>query len=282
MTRVGNWGRWGPADERGAINLLGPAEVRAATGLVRDGVVVPLAQPINRQTPMPSHRIAPAHFMDRDGADATRSAPFGFADDTLMLATHTGTHLDALAHVWSEDTLYNGFPSGSITSRGARHCGIDRVPPLVGRGVLLDLAATLGQLPAGREITAAELERAATDAGVELQPGDLVLLRTGWWPRAGGTATYFDGEPGPGPAAAAWLAAADIAVVGADNYAVEALPAEQFPVHRLLLRDHGVPILEGLDLEALAATGRTAFLLVISPLPLVGATASPVNPVAVL
>lgn len=277
-----NWGRWGPDDERGAANLLGPAEVRAAAGLVREGLVVPLAQPISRRTPTPLHRHRPALFMDRDGGDTEASAPFGFADDTLMLAAHTGTHVDALAHVWADGALYNGFPSSSVTSRGARHCGIDRLPPLAGRGVLLDLEAELGALPAGREITAEDLERTAGAAGVTLRPGDLVLLRTGWWSRAGSTDGYFDGEPGPAAQGAAWLADADVSLVGADNYALEMQPAEHFPAHRVLLRDHGVPILEGLALDALAAAGRATFLLVVSPLPFVGATASPVNPVALL
>lgn len=279
---TGNWGRWGSDDERGAANLLGPKQVCDAAGLVRDGRVIPLGQPLSRHTPTPAHRHPPAHFMDRDGGDSPPGALFGYADDTLLMAAHSGTHLDSLAHVWSEDQLYNGFPASAVTSRGVRHCGIDQLGPLVGRGVLLDVAAALGDLPAGREITRDELAETADRAGVTLAPGDLVLLRTRWWPRAGETPDYFDGEPGPGPEAAAWLADADIALVGADNYALEVQPADRFPAHRILLRDHGITILEGLDLEALAATGRTTFLLVVAPLRLLGASGSPVNPVAVL
>jgi kynurenine formamidase len=157
--------------------------------------------------------------------------------------------------------------------------------PLVGRGVLLDMAAQAGleQLAAGTAIGVEQLEGARRAAGIELEPGDIVLLRTGWLGHAG--EDYFQGEPGLDLAGAAWLAAHDVAVVGADNYAVEVLDAHAvggFPVHELLLRDHGIPLIENVMLEALATAGPAAFLFVAAPLPLRGATASPLSPVAIL
>jgi kynurenine formamidase len=285
-----NWGRWGERDERGAANLLTPERVLAAVGLVRRGEAITLAHPISRRTPIPSHRPAPAHFMHRDGGDyaqdgrsATRSR---FSDDSVLLATHTGTHVDALAHVWYGDRIYNGFPQDTIGSGpGARHCGIDKLGPLVARGVLLDLAgdtALADDVRVGPE----QLERCRARQGTELREGDVVLLRTGWWSaHAHEPGQRFSAEPGPDVDGACWLADRGAACVGSDNFAFEALPAGGeggFPVHELLLRDCGIPIVEGLALDELAARGVDEFLLVLAPLAISGATASPLNPVAVI
>ncbi|SDX99895.1 Kynurenine formamidase [Modestobacter sp. DSM 44400] len=287
----GNWGRWGADDEAGALNLVDPAAVLAATDLVREGRVVSLAQPLGPQVPVPPHRRAPQRFMDRDAGDyaAGARAPdgFRFAEDTVQLSTHSGTHLDALAHAWSGDTLYNGHPASAVRStRGAQRCGAEKLRPAVTRGVLVDLVAGHGgPLPARTPVNAAMLSGACSRAGVEPHAGDAVLLRTGWWEQHLGAVDYFDNEPGLDDDAAAWLAARDVAIVGADNYAVEvqpSAPGSTFPVHLTLLHRHGVPLLENLELRELAATGRTTFLLVVAPLPLAGSTGSPVNPVAVL
>ena len=116
--------------------------------------------------------------------------------------------------------------------------------------------------------------------------GDAVLLRTGWLEQVtGGEPARFDREPGIDVEAALWLARADVALIGADNYAVEVLPFPEdtvFPVHQRLIRDFGMPLLEGLVLDALAAAGAPTFLFVAAPLPIKGATGSPINPVAVL
>jgi kynurenine formamidase len=288
---TGNWGRWGADDEAGALNLVGPDAVRAGVGLVTEGRVLSLAQPLGPQAAVPPHRRRPQRFMDRDAGDyaAGARAPdgFRFAEDTVQLGTHSGTHLDALAHAWSGDELYNGHPASAVRStRGAQRCGADKLRPAVTRGVLVDLvAATGGPLPARTPVGADVLARAYREAGVESRPGDAVLLRTGWWERHEGAAEYFDDEPGLDDEAAHWLAARDVSIVGADNYAVEvqpSAPGSTFPVHLTLMHRHGVPLLENLDLRELAATGRTTFLLVVAPLPLAGSTGSPVNPVVVL
>lgn len=284
-----NWGRWGPDDEAGALNLVDPGVVHAAVGLVVEGRTLSLAQPIGPRAGVPPHRRAPQRFMDRDAGDyaAGARAPdgFRFAEDTVMFGTHTGTHLDALAHTWSGEELYNGHPATSVRStRGARHCGAEALRPVVTRGLLVDLARD-APLPARTAVDAERLEVACRTAGVEPRAGDAVLLRTGWWERHRGAPAYFDEEPGIDDSAARWLAARDVAVVGADNYAVEvqpAAPGSTFPVHLTLMHRHGVPLLENLDLAALAAAGRTTFLLVLAPIPLAGSTAGPVAPVAVL
>ncbi len=286
------WGQWGAEDEQGALNRIGPAQVRRAAGLVRTGEVIGLAQTLSPRTPLPPHRAGIMHFMDRDGGDyaagARRPDGFQFAEDTLVLPLHSGTHIDALCHVWHDDQLYNGFPGNGIRSTtGAARCGADKMPPVCTRGLLFDLVALRGgPVPDGEPIGRAELERAAGLAGVAPGEGDAVLLRTGWVERAlAGESVSFDREPGLDLDAGLWLAKAGVALVGADNYAIEVLPfpaGAVFPVHRALIRDYGIPLLEGLVLNRLAAGGRGEFLFVAAPLPIAGGTASPLTPLAVL
>ena len=286
------WQRWGEDDERGALNYIGSVQVQEAAALVRSGRVLSLAQPLSSRTPVPQHRAGIQHFMGRDGGDyaagARRPGGFQFAEDTVVLPLHIGTHIDALCHAWYDDTLYNGFPGNGIRSTsGATRCGIDKMGPVVGRGVLLDVAGVHGDaLRDGAAIGPRDLEQAAKRVGVAVGKGDIVLIRTGWAEHQGlADSVSFDGEPGLDVDAALWLAEREIAALGADNFAVEVIPFAQgtvFPVHQRLIRDFGVPLLEGLLLQELATTGRHEFLFVASPLPVVGGTGSPINPIAIL
>lgn len=286
------WGRWGAEDQRGALNHIGAEEVRRAVALVRSGEALSLAQPLSPRTPVPKHRAGVQHLMGRDGGDyaagARRPGGFQFAEDTAIMPLHIGTHIDALCHAWYDDELYNGFPgAGTRSTTGAARCGIDSMGPIVGRGVLLDIAGQRdGPLAEGASIGLADLERAAQAAGVEPAQGDVVLIRTGWQEsQAGKHDVSFDAEPGLDVEAALWLAERGVAVVGSDNFAVEAIPfpaGTAFPVHQRLIRDYGIPLLEGLVLKPLAETGRACFLFTASPLPVVGGTGSPISPIAVL
>lgn len=286
------WGRWGDDDEAGAVNLIGAEQVRLAAALVRTGRVVRLAQPISDRLPVPGHRPGVLHFMGRDGGDyaagAKRPGGFQFAEDTMVLPLHLGTHIDALCHAWCEDHLYNGFPGSTVrsTTRALR-CGVEKMPPLVTRGVLLDIVQLRGAAASfGDTIEQTELQAAADAAGVTLRPGDAVLIRTGWLESQDATrGVDFNREPGIGVESAIWLAEAGVSMVGADNFAIEALPFPEgtvFPVHQRLIRDYGIPLLEGLVLRELGDAGATEFLFAALPLPIVGATGSPIAPVAIL
>lgn len=282
------WNRWGADDEIGAVNLIGPDCVCHAARLVKTGRVISMAQPISQAMMIPKHRPGVMHFMDRDGGDyaagARRPGGVQIAEDTVVMPLHVGTHLDALCHCWYDDQLYNGHPGNSVRSKGAAKLGVEKLPPIVTRGVLLDFVTDGVGLPDGAEITPEIISAALDRSGTKLQPGDAVLLRTGWLERQTSDPD-FNREPGLNVEAARLLAEADVAIVGADNYAIEALPFREgtvFPVHQLLIRDFGIPLLEGLVLKPLAEAGATTFMFVAAALPIVGGTGSPVVPMAIL
>jgi len=280
----------GARSERGALATITAGHVRRALGLAAAGEVIDLSQPLGPATPVPAHRHGALRFMTRDGGDyaagAKRPGGFQFAEDTVVLPTHVGTHVDALAHVWHDDHLFDGSPQAATRSTtGASRCGAEKLGPIVARGVLLDVAGDAAP-ELGAAIGAADLEAAAAAAGVAVEPGDVVLVRTGWLAARGDdAAAYYEGEPGLDLTAARWLLEREVAMVGADNFAIEQTPFPDglvFPVHQLLIADHGVPLLEGVVLDGLAGRAAGPFLFVALPLPLVGSTASPLAPVAIL
>lgn len=290
--RPNAWGRWGADDEAGALNLIRPEQVKRAAGLVRTGQVVRLAQLLSHRTPVPRHRAGLQHFMGRDGGDyaagAKRPGGFQFAEDTVVMPLHIGTHIDALCHAWCDGRLFNNYREDTMRSTsGATRLGIEKMPPAVTRGVLLDLVALRGRpLQAAEVVTRADLQACLAAARLQLEPGDAVLLHTGWLAAQEGAADVdFNTEPGIDLEAGLWLAQQDVALIGADNYAVEVLPfapGTVFPVHQCVIRDFGIPLLEGVQLEPLVRTGRREFLFVAAALPIVGATGSPLTPLAIL
>lgn len=291
--RPNAWGRWGTDDEAGALNHIGVAQVQRAAALVRTGQVIRLAQPLSRHTPVPAHRTGLQHFMGRDGGDyaagAGRPGGFQFAEDTVVMPLHIGTHIDALCHAWCDGRLFNNYREGTIRSTsGATRLGIDKMPPAVTRGLLIDMVDLRGRpMRDGEVISRADLQACLARDGLRIEPGDVVLLHTGWLATnlAKQGPVDFNAEPGIDHEAGLWLAQQDVAMIGADNFAVEVLPFAQgtvFPVHQCVIRDFGVPLIEGLELGPLAQTGRREFLFMAAALPIVGATGSPLSPLAVL
>ena len=287
------WNRWGADDERGALNFIGPEQVKRASALVRTGEVLRLAQLLSSKTPVPAHRCGLQHFMGRDGGDyaiagSKRPGGFQFAEDSVVMPLHIGTHVDALCHAWYDDKLYNGYLGDSIRSTtGAARLGVEKMPPIFTRGLLFDFVKLKGRVLApGESIGREDMKAAALAAGVKPERGDAILLRTGWLESQKNVIQPdFNIEPGIDVEAARWLVEHDVALVGADNFAVEVLPFPEgkvFPVHQMLIRDYGMPLLEGLMLDPLVAAGRHEFLFVASALPIVGATGSPLAPVVVL
>lgn len=260
--------------------------------LLRGARVIDLAHEYRVGMPQSPNHTAFRMVLERRHGDMVRPDGGSAANEVLILGCHVGTHIDALAHVSQDGLLHGGMEAAGVQSnRGFAALGIEAFPPFVGRGVLLDVAATLGVecLPAGYEITARDLERAQQRAGVSIRPGDAVLLGTGWSRHWNDRETFVGttgGAPGPGPEAAEWLASGKPRVVGGETVAFERIPVGRghavLPGHRVLLVDHGINIIETMRLTDLMAAGATEFLFMLTPLALVGATGSPVRPVAVL
>ena len=252
--------------------------------------VFDLAQPMRRGMPQSPNHPAYQHALVRRHGDMTRPDGGSAANDILVTGTHVGTHVDALAHVSQDGLLHGGLVAADVQSdAGFARLGIDEFPPFAGRGVFLDVAAVQGvpTLPPGYSVSVADLEAAAGD--LEINPGDAVLVGTGWsrlfadGPAFLGTAS---GVPGVGEEAARWLAAKQIAVTGGETIAYEVIAPgaghRTLPVHRILLVEAGINIVETMLLADLADAGVTEFQFILAPLKLVGATGSPVRPLAVV
>jgi kynurenine formamidase len=233
------------------------------------------------------------HTLPRRHGDRTRVDGGSAANDLIVLGTHVGTHMDALAHV-SQDGELHGGADAAEAQRGGRFSvhGIETVPPLVRRGWLFDVPGLDGR-PAcdpGEEITPDDLERCRLEQGLAPTPGDVLLVRSGWARRweEGPTAYvgHGSGVPGVGEDGARWLAALEPAAVGADTIAFEHLPPGEgharLPAHRVLLVEGGINIIETMQLEELAERRVDRFVFVGAPLPLVGATGSPLRPLALV
>jgi len=289
------WGHWGAADERGALNFADSAATLRGVGLVRLGECFSLSIPIRRSGPFAGTRTrnSPVHLMRVDGGDYGQAEPGALciADDYVFLPTHGCTHIDALCHAWSDGQLYNGFPSSSVRSSGARKLSVHTMGPVLTRGILIDVAGLLGvpYLEPGFVIQHSHIEQALAQQEVgDLQPGDAVLFRTGWlgaYDELG--EETFEGplRPGIGQEAALWLVDGQACAVGADTASVEVVPGEDgsiMPLHLELLRNQGLPLIELLALDELASAGHHEFLLAFNPLPVVGGTGGPLAPIAVV
>jgi kynurenine formamidase len=299
---VSNWGRWGPDDQLGTLNLITPQHRAAAARTVQEGRQLSLSIPFDGNGPMQGliGRNNPVHTMTATGVDAAQRMEMGggarYTDDFIAMPLQCATHWDALAHLHYDGTFYNGVPAAAVDALGAAALGIERTHDrLVGRGVLLDVARHRGveTLASSDVITAAELDEVASAEGVDVGPGDLVLVRTGLmgtWRRTGGWDAFAGMQPGLHYDTARWCHQRSVAAVAADNAAVEhlgmAMPGVLLPFHMLALRDMGLSLGEYFDLEELAevcgALGRWTFLLTAAPLRVTGAVGGPVNPIAIL
>jgi kynurenine formamidase len=294
--RLSNWGRWGAQDERGTLNLITPERIAAAAALIRHGRSFDLSIRLGPDGPQApgGMRINPLHFMSATGQESSYPGGVRIADDYVVMPLQAGTQWDGLSHVHYDGLLYNGYEARLVSAAGAARNAVDTLGGVAGgAAVLLDIARLTGvaALDDGRVITPEDLSAAERAQGVSVQPGDVVLVRTGQLLRfrAGGAAAYAGDEPGLGLACCDWLHARDVAAVASDNHGIEVLPGEdpaQFlPVHSVLIRDLGMPLGEIWDLEALAADcaqdGAWRFFLTAPVLRVAGAVGSPVTPIAI-
>jgi kynurenine formamidase len=297
--RVRNWGRWGPDDELGTLNLIdGAARLRAAAS-VRSGKAFALGLPLSEaegiQAGFIPGRVNPTRTMIQVNEPLTPDPDWGCtSEDVVTMALQCATHWDALAHVSYGGVLYNGYPAVSVDAGGAGRCGIHRLSTVVGRGLLLDVARALGlpHLPPGYAITPDDLTSACDMAGVATEPGDIVLVRTGQMthlaPGSRDLVAYIYPSPGLTIETAEWFFDRNIAAVATDNLTFEVYPCQHedayLPVHLLHLVEMGLTQGQNWVLDPLAADcaddGQYTFLLDATPLTFTNGLGSPLNPMA--
>jgi kynurenine formamidase len=313
LTELSNWGKWGPDDQAGTINLITPAKRKAAAALVREGLSVSMSLdadlPLEGTTggPLPSQTGASGFGRSTTGKRAatwtltskppgleTKPVP-GYVVDTIATFYHGNysTHLDALSHIYYQGQIYNGFPQSVFTDRGAgKNDVIAFKQGIFTRGVLFDIARLKNVPYLGDEepIYVEDLEAWEKKAGFRLQSGDAMLVRTGRWARVKEKGPLDLNRQAPGLYASCvkWMRERGVAILGSDvvqDVRPSGVEGVNQPVHEVALRALGTPLIDNCDLEALGDAAsqrrRWTFLLTINPLRVPGATGGPVNPVAV-
>ena len=280
--------KWGAGDERGSANLMKPDVVLRAAKLIKTGEVVELGQVLEGSMPFFGSRI---FNLQTKLTNSLPGSNHRQSNEEMVLTElgQVGTQIDGFSHQTIGASLYNCFTlQDTITRNGFKKLGIEKMGSLMTRGVLIDLPALKGvpMLGEHEEITAADLQNALKRENLTLQPGDAVLVYTGWgalWNKD--NTRYMATEPGIGVGAAEWLVKQDPMVVGSDNWGVEVVhnpdPALNEPVHQIMLVVNGVTLIESLKLDDLAARGIHEFAFIVEPLKIKGATGSTVAPIAV-
>jgi kynurenine formamidase len=312
-----NWGKWGPNDEIGTLNYITPQVLINATRLVKQGKIIPVSLRAEfGKYPLWGTRVGIERFMNWSGKDYTPlgSGPYGpglaYTDEVIKVGSHSMSHMDPLGHVWwaGDNKMYNGYDAAKAVdhAKGLLKDNANAyIPHSATRGVLLDVARYKGvdALEGGYVITPEDLDATAKMENVEIKPGTAVLIRTGFmkkWTKIVSeegrrwNATK-DGEAGPSCSAIKWIMDHKIALIGADNIGVEAIPAEKgcnetykmpiVPLHIATLSMLGNPMQELLDLDALAEDsakdGVYEFLYVYTPLNWWNSAGGLMSPIAI-
>jgi kynurenine formamidase len=285
-------------DPIGALSHLTPEAVRAATALVTEGLVIDLSVPLEAELlpggdPAFHQPLTRSDVMTpEEWSSRVQSGKDAFHLDAIAGSIHQGTHLDGLVHVVNDGRVFDGREAADVrTDRGWTFGGVETVPPIVTRGVLIDLVAARGGRPLedADEVSVTDVDDALARSGATVRTGDAVLLRTGkirelWVARN----SFLDAQPGIGVDAAIHLADAGMIVFGSDTGGTEPQPVRDWSrtVHVEMLTRRGIHLIEWMDLDplatALAAHGRADFLFIALPLRITGATGSWVRPIAII
>ena len=281
--------KYGADDTLGAVNELSPAKVLEASRLITTGKTYSLGVDTGPATPAYPPRRYQISIFGHDGPDAGGQNKITGNDDLIVSHLGVGSQIDGLGHVGIDYLYYNGTPAADfVKPDGLTKFGTHLLPPIVTRGVLLDIAKLKGtqRLAKGTPIHSADLKAAQEAQGVTIERGDVVLLHTGW----GGLAEsdpeeFMTGEPGLGLEGARYLATLGVVAVGADGWGLEVLPGEVdgvlFPVHQEFLAKNGIYILENMNTAELAADGVSEFMFVLGQPKFVGAVQVVINPIAI-
>jgi kynurenine formamidase len=297
---------FGPNDQTGATNRVTPAVTKAAAAEIQTGVVTPMANVLVDGIPLFGTRFSKtvlSSFALLPGAEFGKNK-LTYMEDTYLSQSHVGTHIDGIGHIGIEDCYYNQTPMGKyVTQNYLKRFGIENMKSFATRGVIIDAVKVYqaaGKLKAnpncktpcldgGTVITPEDLQAGLKMYNVTLREADVVFINTGWgdlfrqWPAQ--NAAYNKSEPGIGEKAAEWLAAQKVVAIGADTWALEVIPGEDediaFPVHKTLLTDNGIHIIENVRTDLIAAeaarTGRATFFLNMTVPRAVGLTGTFVN-----
>ena len=286
---ISNWGRWGKDDELGTLNLITP-EIRShAASLASEGISISLALDLGKaKSEYNPHPLELTSWVRNVGGQT-----YVFDEYAIQFHGPTHSHLDGLAHVIHKGKMYNGFSADLARPNGVEKLGVDNMRDgIFTRGVLVDMAwlRDVDFLEPGYAITVSDLEAWEAKTGVTIRAGDALLVRTGRWARTRelGPSHLVDGGAGLHVSVAKWLKQRDVAVLGADG-GNDVLPSGvegvQAPLHELAIAGLGMPVLDSLDLEALAGETlkqkRWKFLFIAAPLRVPGGSGAPINPLAV-
>ncbi|MFZ5739731.1 MAG: cyclase family protein [Pseudomonadota bacterium] len=282
--------KWGPDDEIGAANYLTPELALKAAQLVKNGKVYALGIPVDTKTPAYPPRGFKITVVQPGQAGNSGMGPSKttYNDDIIEGWVGVGSQIDGLGHIGVEHVYYNGNKIADFGDpTGLKKLGIDKVPPMVTRGVLLDMAAHFGTdvVKEGTAFNVKEIEEVAKKQGVEIRQGDVVLFHTGWVSLIGkDDKRYNSGEPGLGVEGAKYLTSKGVVAVGADTWGLEVIPFESknvFEVHQILLPMNGTYILENMNTADLAKDKVYEFMFVLGQPRFKGAVQSMINPVAI-
>jgi kynurenine formamidase len=280
--------KWGANDERGSANHMKPETVLRATKLIRTGEVIELGHVLGPNMAMNPTRVY--SMITKRSAQAPGANQRGGNEEIVTMELgQVGTQFDAFPHQMIANRIYNCVKIEDIESRtGFSKMGVEKVGMIFTRGVLIDVAALKGveMLADNYEITAEDLQQALAKQKLTLQPGDAVIIHTGYGKLWGkDNPRYVRGNPGIGVGAAEWLVKQDPLLLGADTPPVEVSPNPDkqlsLPVHQIALVINGIHLLENMKLDVLAAKGVHEFALTMQPLKIQGGTGSTVAPAAI-
>lgn len=285
---------WGAEDELGAANTMTPERVKAAAELVTTGKVYSLGMIVGSDTPAFPPRSLSVTVLQPNQVSTSGLGEnaFTYNDDIFMGWLGIGPQIDGLGHAGIDHVYYNGHTDSEFAdAAGLTKLGLEKLPGLVGRGVMLDMAKHFGvdMVEAGTPYTEEDIKAAATAQGVTLGEGDVVLFNSNWMNLLDGEnpdpERFGASEPGVGVSGAEYLASLGVMAVGADTWGMEVVPAEQegqaFRAHQILQPEHGIYILENMDTRELARDGVHEFLFVLGQARIKGAVQMIINPIAI-
>ncbi|PKO81850.1 MAG: cyclase [Betaproteobacteria bacterium HGW-Betaproteobacteria-13] len=292
---------WGPQDEIGRLNLMTADSQAAVLARLAGGknydlsVEYHIGMPSWQAAGDPHYRIWMTHtphgnvVADPLGLGQAMNEHVSYTGAAISMYTHMGTHIDALGHFGLDGRIWNGFDARThLGDRGWTVAGAEKIPPIIARGVLIDVAASksVDMLPDGYRVTRDDLRAALAHQQTRLEPGDVVLIRTGRMRHYDDADAYMANPPGMGMEAARFLVEESGAmVVGADNLSFESFPSEiegnYVPLHTYLLAQTGTPIIELAYLEELARDRVYEFAFIGGSLKLRGSDAAPLRPIAI-